>query len=113
MSLHISADDIHLLALCAIPKLGAVTRRRLIRAFGSSEDVFRADYEALCEVDGISDTRARAVKEFGELAAESAKAIEDGTIDKAEAIKIENEAWEAVRAILAFNMLASRSVKKK
>lgn len=69
MSLNFSADDMHLLALCAIPQLGAVTRRRLIRAFGSSEDVFKAGFEALCEVEGISDTRARAVKEFGEMGA--------------------------------------------
>ena len=69
MSLNFSADDIHLLALCAIPQLGAVTRRRLMRAFGSAEDVFRADFEALCEVEGISDTRASAVKEFGDVGA--------------------------------------------
>ncbi|MCK4910605.1 MAG: DNA-processing protein DprA [Thermodesulfovibrionales bacterium] len=67
--MHISADNIHLLALCAIPQLGAVTRRRLMRAFGSAEDVFKADFEALCEVEGISDTRANAVKDFGSIGA--------------------------------------------
>ncbi len=69
MSLNFSADDIYLLALCAIPQLGAVTRRRLLRAFGSAEDILKADFEALCEVEGISDTRARAVREFGDVGA--------------------------------------------
>ncbi len=70
MSLRLSSDDIHLLALCAIPKLGAVTRRRLLRAFGgSAEDVFRADTEELCEVEGISGIRAQAVRDFGDIGA--------------------------------------------
>jgi DNA processing protein len=68
MSLSLSADDTHLLALCAIPQLGAVTRRRLLRAFdGSAEDILKADTKALCEVEGISDGRAKAIKEFGPL----------------------------------------------
>ncbi len=67
MSLRLSSDDIHLLALCAIPPLGAVTRRRLMRAFGSAENVFKADFEELCKVQGISNTRARAVKDFGKI----------------------------------------------
>jgi len=56
--------DIHLIALCFSPHLGPVTIRRLLRAFGSAEDVFRARPADLFGVTGISQKRSRWITGF-------------------------------------------------
>jgi DNA processing protein len=56
--------DIFLIALCSIPALGPVTIRRLIRAFGSAEGVFRAKRADLLRVEGISEKRAESIRAF-------------------------------------------------
>lgn len=66
--IRISADDLHLLALCSLPQLGPVTIRRLLRAFGSAERVFGAGADELKTVEGISDGRAGAIIGFSDLA---------------------------------------------
>lgn len=66
-----SSSDEHLLALCAIPHIGAVTARRLLRAFGTAREVFSADMHAIMEVEGISDARAGAIKEAVDISATS------------------------------------------
>lgn len=56
--------DINLIALCSSPYVGPVTIRRLVRAFGSPEAVFRTRPDQLSRVDGISDKRAKWIAEF-------------------------------------------------
>jgi DNA processing protein len=53
--------DPYLLALCSLPLLGPVTQRRLIRAFGSPEKVFRAPAAELSRVEGVSTKRAGSI----------------------------------------------------
>jgi len=57
-------DERFLAALCSLPVLGPVTIRRLLRAFGSARAVFEARAADLMAVEGISEKRAEAVREF-------------------------------------------------
>lgn len=57
-------EDIHLVALCSILALGPVTIRRLLRAFGNAEGVFRAETAELLRVEGISDKRAASIRRY-------------------------------------------------
>jgi DNA processing protein len=71
--------DIHLIALSLSPHVGPVTIRRLLRAFGSAREVFRARQADLFGVDGISQKRSQWIAGFRDW---------DGlmkTVEKAEA----------------------------
>ena len=71
--------DIHLIALCLSPHVGPVTIRRLLRAFGSAREVFRARQPDLFGVAGISQKRSEWITGFRDW---------DGlmkTVDRAEA----------------------------
>jgi DNA processing protein len=57
-------QDIHIAALCSIPVLGPVTIRRLLRAFGPAEAVFRAKARNLMAVEGINEKRAESITGF-------------------------------------------------
>lgn len=50
--------------------------------------------------DAVDRTTADAVREFGELLIEQSKAISDGVVSSAEAVRIEREAYEAIAAIV-------------
>ena len=58
--------DIYLLALCSSPHVGPVTIRRLLRAFGSAENVFKARPAELFGVDGISEKRSEWIAGFSD-----------------------------------------------
>jgi DNA processing protein len=56
--------DFALLCLCSIPSLGPVTVRRLLSAYGDAQQIFAASERMLRQVQGISDKRARAIREY-------------------------------------------------
>lgn len=58
--------DIYLIALCSSPYLGPVTIKRLLRAFGSAEEVFRASARDLSAIEGVSEKRAAWIAGFKE-----------------------------------------------
>lgn len=62
--MHAVNEELCLAALCSIPLLGPVTTRRLLRAFGSARAVFEAKAPELMSVEGVSEKRAEAVREF-------------------------------------------------
>jgi hypothetical protein len=51
------------------------------------------------------------IEEFGDLARESARALDDGAIRRREAENIKREGWEAIRQIARFVKLAGESVR--
>lgn len=52
------------IALLMVPEIGNITFRRLLSAFGSPEAVFDATAEDLVRVSGISERKARNIKQF-------------------------------------------------
>ena len=58
--------DRHLIGLCSSPHVGPVTIRRLLRAFGSAEAVFRARPAELFGVDGVSEKRSEWIAGFSD-----------------------------------------------
>jgi DNA processing protein len=52
------------IGLSMVQDIGPVTGRKLLGAFGSAEDIFKADTEALFSVQGISRERAENIKKF-------------------------------------------------
>lgn len=63
-----------------------------------------------CESE-ISKGLLKTVKEFGELAAEAAKALEDGALSAQEFKRIDKEGWDAIKEIASFLHKAKESVK--
>ena len=59
----------------------------------------------------ISKGLLKTVKEFGELAAEAAKALEDGTLSPQEFKRIDKEGWDAIKEIASFLHKAKESVR--
>ncbi|MFC1769897.1 DNA-processing protein DprA [Nitrospirota bacterium] len=56
--------DFALLCLCSIPSVGPVTVRRLLSAFGGAQEIFAASERMLRQVEGISEKRSRAIREY-------------------------------------------------
>ncbi|RPI36712.1 MAG: DNA-protecting protein DprA [Nitrospiraceae bacterium] len=52
------------IGLSMVQDIGPVTSRKLLAAFGSPEDIFKADTEALLSMNGISRERAGNIKTF-------------------------------------------------
>jgi DNA processing protein len=90
-------DKLDLIALCAVPDLGPVTIRKLISAFGSPSEVFRASYRELRSVENIGEERAKNIKEFKgrdelaraveKLVDEGVKVVAEGSAEYPEALK--------------------------
>lgn len=57
-------EDIHLIALSYIPEIGPVSIRKLLSAFGSSEEVFKATAGELSGRGGMSRRRAESISKF-------------------------------------------------
>lgn len=51
------------------------------------------------------------ISDFGELAEESGRALQDGRLNAREALKIEKEAWELIRQTAAFMQIVKESCK--
>ena len=73
----------NLLALAAVPNVGAARLQALIKAFGSSGRVFRANYSELVRVDGINEKIAREIlkNQFQEDAAKHLENIKKSNIN--------------------------------
>jgi len=59
----------------------------------------------------ISKGLLKTVKEFGELASEASKALEDGKFTPQEFKRVEKEGWDAIKEIAAFLNKAKDSLK--
>jgi len=51
------------------------------------------------------------IEEFGDLARESSRALNNGPMDRRDAEKIKKEGWEAIRQIALFVMMAEKAAK--
>ncbi|MCG6552446.1 MAG: DNA-processing protein DprA [Candidatus Magnetominusculus sp. LBB02] len=59
------SDDLkYLLALSTIPVIGPGTTRKLLNAFGSPENIFRASMSELLQVEGVGKGRAVGIANF-------------------------------------------------
>lgn len=61
------AEQIHLLALCRIDSIGAVTFVRLIETFGSAQKVFQAPAGSLMSTGYLRETQASAIKSLADF----------------------------------------------
>ncbi len=58
------ASDLNLLALAYVREIGPVSIRRLLDRFGKADRIFSASLKALAQVEGISERKAKAIKDF-------------------------------------------------
>ncbi len=65
------------------------------------------------EAEGLVESLALSIKEFGEFAAETAASIADGNIPKAQLVSIEKEGHEAIEQIMAMMKLARLTHEKQ
>ena len=52
------------IALTLLPDIGPVSAKKLLARFGTPEEIFQADVQHICSVDGIGMKKARQIKGF-------------------------------------------------
>jgi len=85
---------LYLVALNMIDGLGSVKINRLIGKFKNAEDIFKADFNELSDIDGIGDTIASYIKNFDFKKAE--KEIKECQDKNIEIITIYDEKYPAL-----------------
>jgi DNA processing protein len=63
MPTHPSNEQLYMLSLSFVPRIGTVTARALVTHFGSAERVFKATTKELKQVEGVGDAKASHCRE--------------------------------------------------